>query len=71
MTKEEKQYLEEEITSVKKALRSVSYQYDFWQRKVAVDSRDNNMQQYRQITGQKKGTEEYLKFLEERLAKND
>ena len=69
MNKEEKQYLGEEIESVKKALRSIGYQYGFWQRKVSVDARDANMQQFRTITGQKKGTEEYLKYLEDMLAK--
>jgi hypothetical protein len=69
MTKENKISLEEEIASVKKGLRSIELQYNFWQVKAAIRGGGNNniMQAFGQVTAQKATNEEYLKYLEDKL----
>jgi len=69
MTKEDKKFLEEEIAQVKKALRSIGYQYNFWQQRASLSNKQDDMQQFANVTGTKRGTEEYVKYLEELLAK--
>lgn len=69
MNKEERQWLEDEILNVKKALRSVNYQHGYWQREEAATRKQEALQQLANITGTKNSTEKYLVYLEELLAK--
>jgi hypothetical protein len=65
----DKEYLIEEIAQVKKALRSLSYQYTFWQRRASLSNKKDDLMQLGNVTASKTGTEEYIKFLEGELDK--